>query len=296
MKEKKTIGGRIFDGFNVILMILLILITVYPVWNQFILSFADRQYLYAVTPQWYPKSLNLDSYKAILKYDDLWIGYLNTIIRTVVGTLISLLCTAMCAYPLTKKDLPGNKFITKAIVFTMLFSGGLIPTYLLITNTLHLNNTLWALILPTLVTPYNIFIMRNFFQSVPESLEEAARIDGAGYFRIFWQIIMPLSKPVLATVALWIAVAHWQAWYDNLLYLQDPSKWGLQMVLRELLVSNQSTNVFQAVTQAFGSAGAVDDRQLRSAVIVISILPMVILYPFLQKYMNKGVIVGAVKG
>lgn len=296
MKEKKTISGRIFDGFNVVFMILLILITVYPVWNQFILSFADRQYLYAVTPQWYPKSLNFDSYKAILKYDDLWIGYFNTIIRTIIGTFISLICTAMCAYPLTKKDLPGNKFFTKAIVFTMLFSGGLIPTYLLITNTLHLNNTIWALILPALVTPYNIFIMRNFFQSVPETLEEAARMDGAGYFRIFWQIIMPLSKPVLATVALWIAVAHWQAWYDNLLYLQDPSKWGLQMVLRELLVSNQSTNVFQAVTQAFGSAGAVDDRQLRSAVIVISILPMVILYPFLQKYMNKGVIVGAVKG
>lgn len=296
MKKKINIGGKAFDALNVVIMILLIIITVYPLWNQFILSFADRQYLYAVTPQWYPKSVNLDSYKAILKYDDLWTGYFNTILRTILGTLIGVLCTAMCAYPLTKKDLPANKFITKAIVFTMLFSGGLIPSYLLITGTLHLNDTIWALILPMLVTPYNIFIMRNFFQTVPESLEEAARIDGAGYFRIFWQIIMPLSKPVLATVALWVAVSHWQAWYDNLLYLQDPSQWGLQMVLRELLVSNQSTNIFQAVSQAFGSAGAVDERQLRSAVIVVSILPMLILYPILQKYMNKGVILGAVKG
>ena len=296
MKEKRTIGGRIFDIFNVILLLFLIIITVYPVWNQFILSFADRQYLYAVTPQWYPKSINLDGYKAVLKYKDIWMGYLNTIIRTVLGTFLCLLCTAMFAWPLTKKELPGNSLISKAIVFTMLFGGGMIPSYLLINNTLHLNNTIWALILPMLVTPYNVFIMRNFFLTVPEALEESVRIDGAGYFRIFWQIIMPLSKPVLATVALWIAVGHWQAWYDNLLYLQDPSRWGLQMVLREILVSNQSTNMQQAVAAAFGSTTAVDERQLNSVVIIVGILPMVVIYPFLQKYMNKGVILGAVKG
>lgn len=143
---------------------------------------------------------------------------------------------------------------------------------------------------------YNIFTMKNFFMSVPESLEESARIDGAGYFRIFWQIIVPLSKPVLVTVGLWIAVSHWQAWYDNLLYLQKPDKWGLQMILRELLVSNQQTNIYQAVKSTFGSAGAVDERQLKSAIIVISILPMIIAYPFLQKFMKKGIILGAVKG
>ena len=296
MREKKKIGGRIFDVLNVILMVFLIILTVYPVWNQLILSFADRQYLYAVTPQWYPKSFNLDGYQAVLKYKDIWTGYLNTILRTVLGTFLCLMCTAMFAYPLTKKDLPANKLISKAIVLTMLFSGGLIPSYLLITNTLHMNNTIWALILPMLVTPYNIFIMRNFFQTVPEALEESARIDGAGYFRIFWQIIMPLSKPVLATVALWIAVAHWQAWYDNLLYMQDPSGWGLQMVLREILVSNQSTNMQQAVAAAFGSGTAVDERQLNSVVIIVGILPMLVIYPFLQKYMNRGVILGAVKG
>lgn len=293
MKKRRF---NLFDVFNVIIMVFLIIICIYPVWNQFILSFAERKYLYAVTPQWFPKSVDLSSYKAILKYKDLWTGYLNTIIRTGLGTALSLVFTAMCAYPLTKRDFPGKKVLTGGIVFTMLFSGGVIPLYLLVTNMLHLNNTIWALILPTLVTPYNVFILRNFFLTIPESLEEAALIDGAGYFRIFWKIIMPLSKPVLATVALWIAVANWQAWYDNLLYLQEPSKWGLQMVLRELLVSNQSNNIFQAVTQTFGSAAMVDERQLKSAVIIVSILPMLILYPFLQKYMNKGVVLGAVKG
>ena len=178
----------------------------------------------------------------------------------------------------------------------MLFSGGLIPSYLLMTQQLHLTNSIWALILPSLATPYNIFIMRNFFLSVPDSLEESARIDGAGYFRIFWQLIVPLSKPVLVTVGLWIAVGHWQAWYDNLLYLQDPDQWGLQMILREILVSNQQTNIYQAVRSTFGSAGAVDERQLKSAIIVVSILPMIIVYPFLQKFMHKGIILGAVKG
>ena len=294
--KKIKVGDLIFRIINTCLMLFVIVITIYPFWNQLILSFADREYLYAVEAQWYPKSFNLASYQVILKYKDIWIGYANTIIRTVIGTFLGLLVTAMASYPLTKKDFPGNKVLTFLILFTMLFSGGLIPSYLLMTQQLHLTNSIWALILPSLATPYNIFIMRNFFLSVPDSLEESARIDGAGYFRIFWQLIVPLSKPVLVTVGLWIAVGHWQAWYDNLLYLQDPDQWGLQMILREILVSNQQTNIYQAVRSTFGSAGAVDERQLKSAIIVVSILPMIIVYPFLQKFMHKGIILGAVMG
>lgn len=294
--KKIKVGDLIFRIINTCLMLFVIVITIYPFWNQLILSFADREYLYAVEAQWYPKSFNLASYQVILKYKDIWIGYANTIIRTVIGTFLGLLVTAMASYPLTKKGFPGNKVLTFLILFTMLFSGGLIPSYLLMTQQLHLTNSIWALILPLLATPYNIFIMRNFFLSVPDSLEESARIDGAGYFRIFWQLIVPLSKPVLVTVGLWIAVGHWQAWYDNLLYLQDPDQWGLQMILREILVSNQQTNIYQAVRSTFGSAGAVDERQLKSAIIVVSILPMIIVYPFLQKFMHKGIILGAVKG
>lgn len=296
MRKKMTAGNLIFMLINTCLMILVIVITIYPFWNQFILSFAKKEYLYSVHAQWYPKSLDLSSYRVILHYRDVWIGYLNTIIRTVLGTVLSLLVTGMASYPLTKKDFPCNKLLTFMILFTMLFSGGLIPSYLLITQQLHLSNSIWALILPGLATPYNIFIMRNFFMTVPDSLEESARIDGAGYFRIFWQIILPLSKPVIATVGLWVAVGHWQAWYDNLLYLTDPNKWGLQMFLREILVRNQGTNMLQAVTSTFGDKNAVDERQLMSAIIVISVLPMVIVYPFLQKLMHRGIIIGAVKG
>ncbi len=296
MKKPTNKAGRIFDILNVILMIIIILVTFYPFWNQFILSFAEKKYLYAVTPQWFPKSFDLSAYKSILKYKDIWTGYFNSIVRTVVGTVLGVLINAMIAYPLTKKDLPAKKFITTGIVITMLFSGGTIPLYLLITRDLHLTNSFWSLILPCIASPYYIFILRNFFLSVPYELEEAARVDGAGYFRIFWQLIMPLSRPVLATVALWTAVGHWQAWYDNLLYLQKPSNWGLQMILRELLVQNQSTNIQTAVASTFGSAGAVDERQLKCAVVVVSVLPMMILYPFLQEYMNKGVVLGAVKG
>lgn len=296
MKKPATIGERIFDGFNIILMLLIIICTLYPFWNQFILSFAERQYLYAVTPQWYPKSVDMSAYEAILQYRDIWTGYLNSILRTVVGTILGVIVNAMMAYPLTKRDLPGKNVFTTGIVITMLFSGGTIPLYLLITHDLHLTNSFWALILPCIAAPYYIFILRNFFMSVPQSLEEAALVDGAGYFRIFWQIIMPLSRPVLATVALWTGVGHWQAWYDNLLYLQEPANWGLQMILRELLVQNQSTNIMTAVASTFGSASAVDERQLKCAVVVVSILPMIIVYPFLQEYMNKGVILGAVKG
>lgn len=296
MKKKRSAKSLIFPAINAVIMISVIVITLYPFWNQVILSFAKREYLYAVDAQWYPKSFDFSSYKVLLHYKDIWVGYLNTIIRTVVGTVLSLIVTALIAYPLTKPDLPFRKGITVLIMFTMLFSGGLIPSYILITQQLHLANNFWVTILPMLTSAYNILIMRNFFMGIPTALEESALIDGAGYFKIFWKIILPLSKPVLVTEGLWIAVGHWQAWYDNLLYLQEPSKWGLQMILREFLISNQQTNLMQVVKVTMGSAGAVDERQLKSAIIVISILPMLIIYPFLQKFMNKGLVLGAVKG
>ena len=296
MKKKRSAKSLIFPVINAVIMISVIVVTLYPFWNQVILSFAKREYLYAVDAQWYPKSFDFSSYKVLLHYKDIWIGYLNTIIRTVVGTVFSLIVTALIAYPLTKPDLPFRKGITVLIMFTMLFSGGLIPSYILITQQLHLANNFWVTILPMLTSAYNIFIMRNFFMGIPTALEESALIDGAGYFKIFWKIILPLSKPVLVTEGLWIAVSHWPAWYDNLLYLQEPSKWGLQMILREFLISNQQTNLMQVVKVTMGSAGAVDERQLKSAIIVISILPMMIIYPFLQKFMNKGLVLGAVKG
>ncbi len=292
----RKLSERLFNIFNILLMIALMIITIYPFWNQFLISFAAKKDVYSVKPLWYPRSFDFSSYKAIINYTMLWRGYLNTIIRTTLGTVLSLLVTSMTAYPLTKKELPFNKTFTFLILFTMLFGGGLIPSFLLITNTLKLTNSIWALILPGLAGAFNVFIMRNFFKTLPAELEESARIDGASQMRIFMQIILPLSTPVLVTVGLWIGVGHWQAWYDYLLYIPDPNKWGLPMILREVLIINRPQSAMQAVQQTFGSANAVDPRQLNSAIIIVSVLPMLIIYPFLQKFLAKGIMLGAVKG
>ena len=296
--RKASPSRKAFLTFNYLLMVVVCLSCVLPFVHLLAVSLSGRSAVAAGKVTFFPIDFTLSSYEYALVKGDFLHALVNSLARTFLGTMVNLTLMVITAYPLSKgRDrLLGRNLYMAYFVFTMLFSGGLIPGYLLITQQLHLTNSFWALILPGLATPYNIFIMRNFFLSVPNSLEESARIDGAGYTRIFWQIIMPLSKPVLVTVGLWIAVGHWQAWYDNLLYLQKPDKWGLQMILRELLVNNQQSNITQTVKNTFGTAGAVDERQLKSAVIVISILPMVILYPFLQKFMNKGIIIGAVKG
>jgi len=178
----------------------------------------------------------------------------------------------------------------------MLFGGGLIPSYLLITQTLKLTNSIWALILPGLVGAYNVFIIRNFFVSLPQDIEESALLDGAGYLRIFLQFVLPLSVPVLMTVGLWIAVGHWQAWYDYMLYMPQPEGWGLGMVIRKILIQNRPQDALAAVQRTYGSETAVDPRQLEAAVIMVSVLPMLIIYPFIQRFFTKGIMLGAVKG
>ena len=292
----KTIGDRIIDCILILLMLLVILFCAFPFWNQMVLSVADRAQLYSVEVAWYPKTINLASYRSMLHFTQLWRGYANTIFRTVLGTFLSLAVTSAMAYPLSKKDLPLNKFVTTMLVITMLFGGGLIPSYLLITQTLKLTNTIWAMVLPGLVGAYNVFIIRNCFASLPQDLEESAFLDGAGFFRIFLQIVLPLSVPVLMTVGLWIAVGHWQAWYDYMLYMTNPDGWGLGMVIRKILIMNRPQDALAAVQRTYGSESAVDQRQLQAAVIMVSILPMLIIYPFIQKFFTKGIMLGAVKG
>lgn len=289
-------GDMVFDLLNGVFMVLVIIVTVYPFWNQLLVSLADTPELYSIYPLWYPKSINFDSYRAILHYSQIWRGYWNTVVRTVLGTAMGVFFTALVAYPLSKRRLPLNRPITFLILFTMLFSGGLIPGFLLITRTLKLTNTVWALVLPPLIAPFNVFIVRNYFKSIPAELEESMSIDGAGHMTIFLRIIVPLSVPVLATIALWIGVGHWQAWFDALLYTPDPDKWVLQMVIRKILILNRPQDGYQAVQSTFGDPNAVDERQLKSGVIIISILPMLAIYPFIQKYFVKGIMLGSVKG
>lgn len=293
---RKFLSKHMFNAVLVILMLMVMIICAFPFWNQMVLSVASTDQLYSIDVAWYPKSIDLGSYKAILNYRQLWRGYANTIYRTALGTFLTILVTTLMAYPLSKRDLPMNKTVTTMLVITMLFGGGLIPNYLLITQTLKLTNTIWAVVLPGLASAYNVFIIRNFFSSLPAELEESAFLDGAGYFRIFYKIILPLSTPVLMTVGLWVAVGHWQAWYDYMLYMPDPEGWGLGMVVRKILIQNRPQDALAAVQRTYGSEKAVDQRQLQAAIIMVSVLPMLIIYPFIQKYFTKGIMLGAVKG
>lgn len=242
-----------------------------------------------------PDHFSLEAYKLLLGYSPIWTGYKNTIIRCVLGTVLGIFFTALTAYPLSKKELPFNNILTDFILFTMLFSGGMIPTYFLVKN-LHLLNTMWALILPGLMGAYNIFIMRNFFRSIPVSLEEAARMDGASWFYIWWKIILPLAKPVLATVALWILVGHWNAWFDASIYITDPNKTVVQVVLRRIAIENQSADMNAIMARMSRKDTMLTNKALEMAMVVITILPMLVVYPFLQKYFVKGIMVGSVKG
>jgi len=295
MRRTTSMGDRAFQIFNYSLMIFLLIATLFPFWNQLLISFSSREHLYTVGTLWYPKSFNFDSYLAIFHYDALWRGYWNTISRTVLGVVLSVFFTALTAYPLSKGKLPMNKWITLFVLFPLLFSGGLIPSYLLIKN-LGLMNSIWALVLPGMITPVNVFIMRNYFRSIPSELEESAFIDGASQLKIFFRIVLPLSKPILATVSLWVGVAHWLAWYDAFLYMSDTKKWVLQLVIRRIIIDNRPQDIMGAATQLFGATDAVDIRQLEAAVVMISILPMLLVYPFLQRFFIQGLMHGAVKG
>ena len=293
-KFKKSMGDRLFDGFNVLFMLFILFVTLYPFWEQLVMSFSSGYAVYEGGIKLWPKQFSLEAFQVAFDYDAIWVGYRNTIFRAIIGTAFSLMVSAMLAYPLSKKHLPARRFFTTMLIFTMIFSGGLIPSYLLIQQ-LHLFDTFWALILPTAVVPWNIFVLRNFFMSIPSEIEESVQVDGGGWYTIFFKFVLPLSKPVLATVGLWIMVSHWNAWLDALLYVRDPAKQVLQIILRNILVVNDMTDINNVMNEA--SRGVdLTGPTLKAAVVMMSILPMLIIYPFIQKYFTKGVMVGSVKG
>lgn len=291
---RKGISERLIDALLYGGMLILMLVTLYPFWSQIVLSLEEGASAYSTGFMLFPHKPSFEAYRLAFHYTPLWTGYLNTIVRTALGVTLILVFTALTAYPLSKKDLPFNRAYTGFVLFTMLFSGGLIPNYLLIRN-LGLLDSVWSLVLPGMISAFNVLIMRNFFRSIPESLEESARVDGAGYLRIFVGLIVPLSAPVLATVALWVGVGHWNAWFDSLIYISDSRKQVLQVVLRKIVIENDTSNL-NAMIQKMGTDSKYTGRQLQSAVIIISIIPMLAVYPFVQKYFVKGVMVGAIKG
>lgn len=290
MVKKKI---KLFDILVFLFMVIVAITTIYPFWYTIVVSLSGVDKTSGI--QFLPNDFTLDAYKLLVQYESLWIGYKNTIIRCVLGTVLSVLLTALTAYPLSKKELPFHNAITNFIMFTMLFSGGMIPSYLLVKD-LHLLNTIWALILPGLLGAYNIFIMRNFFKSIPQSLEESARMDGANWFYIWWKIILPLAKPVIATVTLWILVGHWNAWFDATIYITDPDKTVMQVVLRKIAIENSASDMNAIIAKMQGGANAFTGRSLEMAMVVVTILPMLVVYPFLQKYFVKGIMVGSIKG
>jgi len=240
----------------------------------------------------FPHEISILSYRMVLTNPDILTGYFNTILRTILGTTITVVGCSIAAYPLARKEMPFRSLITFLIVFTMLFNGGMVPNYLLIQK-LGLLNTIFALVIPTALSAFNIIIIKNFFQALPESLVESARIDGAGEWRILFQIYMPLSKPVLATVALWSSVYHWNAWFDALLYITDDSKQVLQTFLQRIVVENSTQLMELGIADT--SVMQFAPETIKAATIIVTILPIICVYPFIQKYFVKGVMLGGVK-
>ncbi|WP_405106196.1 carbohydrate ABC transporter permease [Paenibacillus sp. FSL K6-1217] len=293
MTIQRTIGEKLFDSLNVLLMVLLIIITLYPLWHVLNASLSDSNRLMAHSGLLLlPDGFNLDSYKLVLSNPSILSGYRNTLVIVVLGTALNLLFTILGAYTLSRKSFMLRNPIMLGIVFTMFFNGGIIPTYLLINNTLHLGNNLLALIVPGLVSSYNLIIMRTAFQGISESLLESARIDGAGEMRILWRIVVPLSMPVIAVMILFYGVGHWNSWFSAILYIRDRDLYPLQLVLREILIQNSTDSM--TTSAAMGDKEAIGES-VKYATVMVATLPILFIYPFLQKYFVKGVMIGAIK-
>ncbi|CAG7643672.1 hypothetical protein PAESOLCIP111_04523 [Paenibacillus solanacearum] len=286
---------RIFDSINVLLLVLITIIVLYPL--LFVLSASVSDPAIVVKGQlWlWPKGFNLDGYERVFQNNDIVTGYGNTILYTVVGTVINVVLTICAAYPLSRKDFRGRHVITAIITFTLFFSGGLIPTYLLVKK-LGMLGTIWALVIPNAVAVWNIIIMRTFFQtSIPYEIQESAAIDGCGNFRIMLNIVLPLSTPIIAVMVLFYAVGHWNAFFNALIYLNDRSQYPLQLILREILLQGQMQAMIDMADDSLAKK-LMEVEGIKYAVVVIANLPVLLLYPFLQKYFVKGMMIGALKG
>lgn len=293
-KIKTTGSNKVFQIFLYALSAVILLLMLYPLWFVVIASFSDPSAVAGGQVFLLPKGFTLDGYEELLRHDEIWIGYKNTILYTLVGTLIGVMVNVGAAYALSRKDLVGRGFLTFIFVFTMFFNGGLIPTFLTIQD-FGLYDSFWVMVLPFSVSVYNIIVARTFFQNnIPPDLHDAAQIDGCGNLYFFFRIVIPLSKAVLAVIALWTAVGMWNSYFNALIYLKDSDLYPLQLVLRNILIVNN-------MQMSFGSGEAMQvalrlSNLMRYSVIIVATVPIMCFYPFLQKYFNKGVMIGAVKG
>ncbi|KUF33886.1 MULTISPECIES: carbohydrate ABC transporter permease [Lysinibacillus] len=292
MKESK--GDRAFTLFNYIFLTIVAVVVLYPLIFVLSASLSNPEYVISGDIWLWPKEFTVEAYQKVFQNPDIMNGFINTLKYTFFGTLLNIVMTICAAYPLSRRHLKGKGFIMAFMVFTMFFSGGLIPTYLLIRD-LGMINTFWVMIIPNAVAVWNIIIMRTFFQSIPYELEESAMIDGAGNFRILWSIVLPLSLPVMAVMVLFYAVGHWNSYFQALIYLQDQDKFPLQLILRQILIQGQADDMIKATSESF-LAQKLSVEGLKYAVLIVANLPMLMLYPFLQRYFVKGVMIGSLKG
>jgi putative aldouronate transport system permease protein len=291
-----VVGVRRVERFDLVVIAVLFVtgaVTLYPVINVFSISLSHpNEVARGIT--WLPRHLDLSAYEFILDHPMIGVGYRNSLIYVTIGTTINLVMTCLCAYPLSKKGLVGRKFVMLLIVFTMFFSGGLIPLFVLVVK-LGLYGTRWAIVIPTLIATFNLIICRTFFQTLPEDLFESARIEGAGEWRIVWKIVLPLSKPIVAVLVLFYGIAHWNSFFPALLYLPKADLQPIQIYLRRVLIQASPEAVQQFETGEAGE-GIMAMVQIKFAVMIVAMLPILLLYPFLQKYFVKGVLIGALKG
>lgn len=292
MSMKRTTGEKVFSVINTIILCALVVVTLYPVLYVLFASFSDPVEFYKSGKLLFkPAGWSLGSFQQVFKNSLIWTGYANTIFYAVVGTTCSVLATVLAAYCLSRRNLPGKNIFVMLMMFTMYFGGGMIPNFIVI-KTLGLLDTRAVMILPGLVSTYNFIIVLTYFKGLPYELEEAATIDGAGEFRILFQILLPLSKPVVSVIALYYLVGIWNNFMTALLYIDDQSKYPLQLVLREILFQGS----MNSQTMAQVDDASASEETLKYAVMVVSTVPVLCVYPFIQRYFVKGVMIGAVKG
>ena len=293
--SRQSTGDRVFEIVNTALLALILLVILYPLWFVVIASVSDPAKVVAGDVLLWPAGVSFEAYRMVFRDSMIMTGYRNTLYYTLLGTAINLVMTVLAAYPLSRKDWVGRGFFMALVMFTMFFSGGTIPTYLLM-NDLGLINTTWAIVLPGAVSVYNAIVMRTFFiNSIPLELQEAAQVDGCSNTRLLLRIVLPLSKPILAVMVLFYGVAHWNALIGALLYITESDRYPLQLVLRSILIQNTASQDMLGEVDTLGNRVMLAET-IKYALIIVSTLPMMVLYPFLQRFFEKGVMVGSVKG
>lgn len=291
---KRSTGEIVFCIFNMGVLIFLCVSILYPIFNVISLSLSGYGPVARGEITFYPKDFTLDPFREVFKTPFVLTAYRNTLFITLSGTFLGVILTSFVAYPLSRPNFMARRFFTLCIALTLWFNAGIIPTFMVV-RSLALYNSLWAIIIPSLVNTFNTIVMLTFFKSIPQDLIDAADVDGCNEFRKLFQIVYPVSKPILATIALWIAVALWNNFFESLLYLRDRNLYPLQIILREILLQGR-TDIFFLGTKTGESEFKVVDESLKGATVVAATLPILFVYPFLQKYFAKGVMIGSIKG